>query len=356
MDTNEADVIAASTVLRRDNHWAEGPEIELFEKSLCQYLGVPGVLACNSGTSALHMAMLACGIRPFNDVIVPSFTFVATANCVKFVGARPVFADIEEETLGLDPVDVEKRITSNTKAIIAVHYGGCLCKIVDLRRLAKKHSLYLIEDAAEALGATVNGLQAGKFGDAAILSFCQNKIITTGEGGAFVTETKYLYDKAILARSHGRDGSYMDADYVSLGYNFRMPSVNAAIGESQLRRIDKIIESRRRVAAWYKEKLPEVQHPNVPLGHTHVYQLYTVRIPNGKRDAVQRHLKNRGVSSKVYFNPVHLTAYYKGKQWQADSLPVTERIAGEVLSVPIYPQMIEAEVDYVCAAVKEALQ
>lgn len=355
MDTNEADIQAASNVLRRDSYWAEGPEIEAFEKDLIEYLGIPGVLVCNSGTSALHLAMLACGIKPFNDVIVPSFTFIATVNAVKFVGAHPVFADIEEETYGLDPEDVERRITTNTKAIIAVHYAGRMCRITELRRIAQRHRLMLIEDAAECLGATVNGLPAGKFGDCAILSFCQNKIITTGEGGAFITENKYLYDKAMLARSHGRSGDYYNSDYVSLGYNFRMASVNAAIGLSQLKRISTLIGQRRQIAEWYRLGLQNCAL-NVPGAITsHVYQMFPVRIPNVKRDAVQHHLKDKGITSKVYFNPVHLTPYYRKQKWTAETLPITEKVASEILSLPIYPQMTKEEVDYVCQAIKEVI-
>ncbi len=356
MSVDEADVKAANSVLRRDTYWAEGKEINDFETGLCQYIGIPGVVVCNSGTSALHLAMIANGIKPFHDVIVPSFTFIATANCVKFVGAKVVFADIEDKTFGLDPVDVEKKVTRNTRAIIAVHYGGMMCRIVELRRIAQKYNLILIEDGAESLGATTNGLNVGKFGDCGILSFCQNKIITTGEGGAFVTENKFLYDKAMLARSHGREGDYLTGDYVSLGYNFRMPSVNAAIGLSQLNRINDLIAQRQQVAKWYDAALPvSVIRPIVPEAHTHVYQLYTVRIPDGKRDAVMHHLKDKLITSKVYFLPVHQTKYYARQHWVIDKLPVTEKIASEVLSLPMYPTMTQKEVEYVCDSVKEAL-
>lgn len=355
--SDEADATAILSVLSRGSHWAEGPEIDQFEKDLINYLGIPGVLAVSSGTSALHLAMIACGIKPFHEVIVPSFTFIATANAARFVGARVVFADIEEQTYGLDPLDVEKRITGNTRAIIAVHYGGCLCQIAELKRIARKHKVLLIEDSAESLGATLNGVPTGSFSDCAILSFCQNKIIATGEGGAFITNNKYFYDRAVLFRSHGRQGGYFaNPDYVCLGYNFRMPSMVAALGSSQLAKINKLIALRQRVAQWYDERLAltGITTPTIPIGRNHVYQLYTIRIPK-KRDAVQRQLLNKDIASKIYFNPVHLTSFYRKGSWKIERLPVTERVASEVLSLPIYPSITESEVDQVCQAIKEVL-
>jgi dTDP-4-amino-4,6-dideoxygalactose transaminase len=350
----ESDIEAVSRVIRRSTYWAEGPEIEQFEKAIIDYMGVPGVLVCNSGTSALHMALLACGVKYHHEVIVPSFTFVATVNAVKFVGAEPVFADIEPQTYGLDPQDVEKKITGKTKAIIAVHYGGHPCKIKELRKMAFKHNLLLIEDAAEAMGAIVEGKQVGTFGDCAILSFCQSKIISTGEGGAVVTGNKYFYDQARLIRSHGKQ----DEDFVSLGYNFRMSSMQAALGISQLERISDLIQKRQQVAHWYKEKLPgvwlnQIKYPSLPKMDGNVFQLYTIQTP--KRDLIMRHLQEKGIPCKIYFNPIHLSTYYKRQKWEPVSLPVTEQTSKEVLSLPMYPDLTESEVDQVCESIKEVL-
>ena len=354
MSANKRDVDYVSAVINRGESWAEGQEIEEFERGLCLYQNVKGALACNSGTSALHMALLACGVKHFHEVIVPSFTFIATANAVKMAGAVPAFADIEPETMGLDPVDVARRITPKTRAIIVVHYGGCpAAGIHELTKLARKNNLALIEDCAEAMGAMVGNIPVGKFGDCSALSFCQNKIISTGEGGAVITDNKFTYDQVKLLRSHGRDDG---GAFVSLGYNFRMPSMNAALGISQLERIEELIKARQQIAIWYADGLIDsVTLPVIPTNYRHVYQLYTIRISGGKRDRVMSHLISKGIGCKVYFNPVHLTRHYTRDKWIPDSLPVTEQVSKEVLSLPMYPGLIEAEVQEVCKAVKEAL-
>jgi len=343
--SDEADVEAVSKVIRRGTGWAEGSEIEEFEGKLINYLGIPGVLVCNSGTSALHLALLSSGVKHFHEVIVPSFTFIATANAVKFIGAKPVFADIEEVTYGLDPEDVESKITSHTKAIIAVHYAGCPCRIRELKGIAKKYDLILIEDAAEALGADTNGLKVTKYGDCSILSFCANKIISTGEGGALVTEDKYIYDKAKLLRSHGRNES---DNFISLGYNFRMSTMTAALGCSQMSKVESLIEKRQQIAKWYEEY--GVTGFNPPDNYRHVYQLYTIRTP--KRDLIQRTLKDNDIISKVYFYPIHQSGYYRKQTWDVASLPITEKVSSEVLSLPMYPDLIEEEVKTICQIIK----
>lgn len=347
---DDADIEAMSSSVKRGTHWAEGPNIELFEQRLIEYTGAQGALVCNSGTSALHLAMMACGIKHFHEVIVPSFTFIATANAVRFVGAKPVFADIEEQTLGLDPVDVERKITPRTKAIIAVHYAGYPCKIKELRQIANKHHLILVEDAAEALGAEV-----GNYGACAILSFCANKIISTGEGGALLTSYKGIYDKARLLRSHGREkGNVASSEterYVTLGYNFRMSDMTAALGVSQLAKISMLIQKRREIAAIYREQLSG-KNILLPPQEGHVYQLFTIRIPD-KRDKVKHHLLENGVMSKVYFYPVHQTEFYQQNIWHPVSLPITEQVSREVLSLPIYPGLTETEVEYICQKIKE---
>ncbi len=348
--SDELDVSAVTQVIRRGDHWAEGPEVEAFEISIGDYLKVPGVLVCNSGTSALHMALMACGVKHFHEVIVPSFTFIATVNAVRFVGARPVFADIEPETLGLDPKDVEAKITDKTKAIIAVHFGGQPCQIKELRRIATKHSLRLIEDAAEAFGAVVDGIPIGRWGDVGCFSFCANKIITTGEGGAMVTADKYLYDRARYVRSHGRANGGVNSNeteiYVTLGYNWRMSSMTAALGLAQIDKADRLIKTRRQIAEWYRLQIPDVA------GKESVYQLYTTTC-GAKRDAVMLHLTETGIGCKVYFRPVHLTQFYQRDIWQPVSLPVTERISKEVLSLPMYVGMTQEQVEHVCCKVKE---
>ncbi len=358
---DDDDLRAATESIKRGMYWAEGPNIALFEKKLIEYLGIPGILVCNSGTSALHLAVLASGVKHFHEVIVPSFTFVATANCVKFVGAKPVFADIEDTTYGLDPEDVLRKITPKTKAIIAVHYAGCPCRIRELQQIAISHNLVLIDDAAEALGASDNGLSVGMFGDCSILSFCSNKVISTGEGGALVTGDKYIYDRARLARSHGRDtehnfDSTQPDEYVSLGYNFRMSDMVAGLGVSQLNKIEEVIKRRCWVANQYRERLAGIEGLTLPqeiVGLRQVYQLFTIRTK--KRDQVMKHLADNGIMSRIYFNPVHLTDFYRKQSWDIPKLPVTEQVSKEVLSLPMHPTLTEAEIDLVCDKIKEVL-
>jgi len=361
---DEEDIKMVNKAIRRGMFWAIGPNAEKFEDMLSRYIGTKYALAFNSGTSALHAALLAHGIGPGDEVIVPSFTFIATANAPLFAGAKPVFADIEETTFGLDPEDVERKITRKTKAIMPVHYGGSPCLIRELAKVAQKHNLLLIEDAAESLGAAVNGKKVGTFGDCAILSFCSNKVISTGEGGAIVTDSIELYEKLKLVRSHGRaeTSNYFSSnefmDYVSLGYNFRMSDITAALGIAQLKKADRIIEMRRENAAKLSEKLCKIKGidvPNVPQEFRHVYQMYTIRVKGGraKRDALSAHLAKKGVMAKVYFFPVHFTHFYRKELGYNCRLPVTEKVSQEVLTLPMYPSLTEEEIEFIAGAVAD---
>jgi perosamine synthetase len=355
---DKEDVVMVNEAIQRGMHWAIGPNIERFENMLSEYLSTKYALVFNSGTSALHAILLACGIGQGDEVIVPSFTFIATANAPLFVGAKPVFADIEDRTYGLNPADVERRITPKTKAVMPIHYGGCPCSIGELREIARKHNLLLIEDAAEALGATVDDKKTGSFGNAAILSFCSNKVITTGEGGAIVTDSAETYERLKLIRSHGRaetanyfsSNEYMD--YVTLGYNFRMSDITATLGIAQLGKIDRVIEMRRGNAKMLSAKLSrisEIEIPRAPDNFFHVYQMYTIRVNEGKekRDALSAYLAKQGIMTKVYFHPVHQTHFYKNKLGYKCDLPITENLSQQVLTLPLYPTLTEHEIDFV---------
>jgi len=358
---DKEDIRAVNSAIERGMYWAIGPHIGEFEKKISDYIGTKYCVVFNSGTSALHSALLAHNVGPDDEVIVPSFTFIATANTPLFVGAKPVFADIEEKTYGLDPEDVKEKITKKTKAIIPVHYGGCPCLIRELREIAKDNNLILIEDVAEAFGAMVNGGKVGTFGDAAVLSFCQNKVITTGEGGALVTNSKEIYKKLKLIRSHGRlgEGDYFTSpeymDYVDLGYNFRMSNITAALGVAQLKKVDKIIKMRRKNAEYLTKKLSavnEVIPPQSPRGYFHVYQMYTIRLKKGSRDGLSKHLTRRGITVKVFFHPAHLTHFYRKKLGYTIRLPVTEEISKQVLTLPMYPSLTRGEMDYIARAIE----
>jgi perosamine synthetase len=359
--TDNEDKKAVSKVIERGMSWAIGPEIDQFETMLAKNVNRKFCIAFNSGTSALHASLLSLGIKANDEVIVPSFTFIATPNSVLMVNAKPKFLDIEKTTLGLDPKLLESKINSKTKAIIPIHYAGLPCKIDEIKKIANKHKIALIEDAAESFGAKIKNKKVGTFGDLSILSFASNKLLTTGEGGAVLTDSKSLYDKLKLIRSHGRKDltnyflSNDSPQYVSLGFNWRMSSISAALGISQLKKLDKLISLRQQKAKYYYEKLNEIsqiQFPNVPFNYTHVYQLYSIILPNHK---IQTNLKNfltkKGIMTKVFFNPVHETSFYKKTFQKKIHLSITSSISKKILSLPLYPTMTNDEMNYVCDSI-----
>jgi len=356
---DDEDVRSVTAAIQKGAYWAIGPMIDEFEKRIADYIGQKYCVTFNSGTSALHAILLASGIAPGDEVIVPSFTFISTANSALFVKAKPVFADIERTTFGLDPASVEEKITKKTKAIIPVHYGGCPCRIRELREIADDHNLLLIEDAAESMGAKLGGKMVGTFGDASMFSFCQNKIIATGEGGAITTDSKEIFEKLKLMRSHGREdcANYFATsdylEYVSLGYNFRMSEITAALGVAQIKKIDRLIAMRQKNARHYAktlQKVPYIRVPEFPPEYSSVYQLYTVLINGGReqRDGLIAQLGKNHVSSKVYFYPVHLTRFYRDTFGCAPGmLPVTEEISDSSITLPMHPSLTPEEMDYV---------
>lgn len=360
---DQDDVKNVTDAIKKGMFWATGPNVEKFEKTIAEYVGTKYATTFNSGTSALHATFLAHGIGKGDEVIVPSFTFIATANAPLFVGAKPVFADIEDKTYGLDPEDVKEKITKKTRAIVPIHYGGCPCLIRELKEIAKDHGLLLIEDAAESLGANIQGEKVGTFGDSAMFSFCAPKVITTGEGGAIVTNSRDVYEKLKLVRSHGRleTSDYFSSaeylDYITLGYNFRMSNITAALGIAQIKKIDKIIKMRRENAKYLTERLSKVsgiKTPDPPANYFHTYQMYTVEVDGTEktRDDLAKYLSKEGIMTKVYFSPVHLTRFYKNKfGCGRGMLPNTERIAGRVLTLPMYPRLTKREANHVAEKV-----
>lgn len=361
--STEDDVHSVAEVIRRGTYWATGPEIKEFEQKIADYIGKNYAITFNSGTSALHSLLLSHEITS-GEVIVPSFTFIATANAVLLAGAKPVFADIENITLGLDASDVEKKITDETKAIMPIHYGGCTCKdIMKIKKIANKHNILLFEDAAQSLGSAIGDKKSGNFSDAAMFSLCQDKMITTGEGGIIVTDEKEVYEKLKLLRSHGRAESsdYFSSnelmDYVTLGYNFRMPTMNAALGLSQFKKITEIIEKRRNIAKLYNDSLSKMDGIyilNPPKEFFTVYQKYPIFVDKGKRDKLKNHLADDGIFSKPYFGePVHLTQFYKkNPEYHDVNLPNTEKLSHQVLNLPIFPSMKNSEVKLVINSIK----
>jgi len=359
---DERDVQYVTDVIKRGMYWANGPEIKKFEDTVAAMVGTKYCLAFNSGTSALHSVLDALDIKG-GEVIVPSFTFIATANSVLMAGGKPVFADIEDRTFGLDPEDVKEKIGSRTKTIMPVHYGGCSSRIAELGEIADDHGLLLIEDAAESLGASYGGRMVGSFGVAGMFSFTPAKVISTGEGGVIVTDSKDVYERMKLFRSHGRleTGDYFTSmeymDYVTLGYNFRMPTICAALGLAQLEKLPDVIGWRREIGDYYTKELGSVRQlrtPFVPEECHHIYQMFSLLVEGGReeRDALQKHLKGCGIISRVYFEPVHRTRFYQKELKYDPALPVTEEVAGRILSLPIYPKLTTDMMAEIVGAVK----
>ena len=353
-------------MLRRGSDWAIGPEVEEFEKDVASYVGRRHAVSFNSGTSALHAAMIALGVGIGDRVVVPSFTFIATANAALFVGATPRFADIEPRTFGLDAVATEKVLRQKTKALVPVHIGGVVCEQAgELEELARRRRVLLIEDACEALGSTAKGREAGTYGDVSILSFCANKVISTGEGGMVLTDDSRIHERLTLVKSHGRldKQNYFRTtsppDYVRLGYNWRISSMTAALGVSQLGKLERAVDGRRKVAASISRglrRIPGLEIPHEPEGFRHTYQMYTVKVKGGKRvrDGLRGHLSKQGVFSKVYFDPIHLSRFYRGRPESREAeLPVTEMVGNEVLTLPVYPTMTKEEVAHLTGSVAE---
>ena len=362
--SDDEDINLITKIIRRGSSWALGPEIEEFENAIKNYVGIDHCAVLNSGTSSLHATLLAFGLGAGDDILVPSFSFVSTANSVLFTNATPLFVDIEETTFGLNPKLISGKTSTSTKAILPIDYGGQSCKIDEINKVARDEKLLLIEDAAESLGASINNNKAGSFGDAAIFSFCGNKVLTTGEGGAVVTNSKEIIEKIKLIRSHGRFDkiNYFEntenSTYQDLGYNWRMSSITAALGISQLNKLDKIIKMRQKNAAFISSKLkkfPQIITPISPDGYEHIYQMYTIRLATNKmRDDLKNHLLAKRIFSKVYFEPIHLTPFYREKfNFKEGYLPVTEQISQQILTIPLFPNMTMEEKNYLVDSISE---
>ncbi|MHA1764047.1 MAG: DegT/DnrJ/EryC1/StrS family aminotransferase [Promethearchaeota archaeon] len=366
---DQQDIESLIKIIQRGSYWATGPEIREFEEMLEDYFNVKHATCFNSGTSALHTALLAHDITS-GEVIVPSFSFISTANCVILAGATPVFAEIESETLGLDIDDVEKKLTKKTRAIIPVHYGGKACKnILELKKFAEQNELILIEDNAESFGAKIRGIFAGTIGHSAMLSFCQNKVITTGEGGAIMTNDDKIHEKLLLIRSHGRVEqpgtnyftSIHEMDYIQIGYNYRMPTFCGALGKSQLSKIEKIIDLRRKVGKYYDKHLKNISQIQILpelIGCRTVYQLYSILLNDpSQRESLQKFLLDNGIYTKIYFSPIHLKSFYRNSfNYKEGDLPQTEDISKRILTLPFSPNFQPEDQDFIIKKIQEFFQ
>jgi perosamine synthetase len=324
---------------------AQGARVREFEDKFAAYVGAPRGVATSSGTTALHLALLALGIGPGDEVITVSFTFTATASPILHVGARPVFIDIDPLTYTMDPRQIEAAIGPATKAIIPVSLYGLPADMPAINEIAARHGLPVIEDACQAHGAERDGRRSGAWG-IGVFSFYPTKNMTTGEGGIITTDDDGLAERATLLREHGMRERYRPT---ILGYNFRMTDVHASIGLGQLPKLPAVNERRRAIAARYDAGLAGVATPVVPTNVHHVYHQYTLRVAQPEQFA--RRLADRGVGSNVYYPvPVHRQEPFRALGYADARLPVTERLTDEILSIPVYPALSDGEVDTIIEA------
>jgi perosamine synthetase len=367
-DIVEKDIEAVVGVMKT-RYLSIGPKVVEFEKKMSEYVGTKCAVAVNSGTSALHLIIRSMGIGEGDVVITTPFSFIASSNCILFERGRPLFVDIKEETLNLDADKVEEKLESlsreelgKVKALLVVDAFGQPADWDRFKEIGKKYNLKLIEDSAEALGAEYKGKRAGSLGEVGVFAFYPNKQITTGEGGILVTDNEELARLARSMRNQGRGESGDWLDHERLGYNFRMDELSAALGCSQMERIEEILEKRAKVAGMYGEKLAEVKEVQVPYIAPYVSRMswfvYVVRLERGiDRNKVIKYLNEEGVQCKPYFTPIHLQPFYrKIFGYKKGDFPVTEDVTGRTIALPFFNNLKKEQIDYVVEKLKEGIE
>jgi perosamine synthetase len=361
-DITEAEIEEVVSVLR-STRLSLGPKMEEFEASVSSYVGQPFGIAVSSGTAGLHLCIRALGIGPGDEVIVPSFTFIAAANAIRYEGATPVFVDIDPQSLNLDPVRVEEAITTRTRAIVVVHTFGVPAEVDVLLNIAERHHLRIIEDACEAIGAEYDGRRVGVFGDAAVFAFYPNKQITTGEGGMIITDDEEFASLCRSLRNQGREGMGWLA-HQRLGYNYRLNEISAALGIAQMDRLEEILSNRSRVAGLYMQRLmcnkylvlPTLDDQTQISWFVFVVQLNELFEP-ADRDQIMKELRNEGIGSSNYFPPIHLQPYMRAQfGFKEGDFPVTEYISARTLALPFFSKMSEEQIDTVCETLDRILE
>jgi len=363
---DEDDIEEVVKVLRSD--WiTTGPKIEEFENALCEYIGCEYAVAVNSGTSALDIAVQSIDLPEGSEVITTPFTFVATSNAILYNNLKPVFADICSDTFNIDPDEIRKKISRDTRAIIYVDYAGQPCDIKAIKEIADEFDLYLIEDASHAIGAEYEGIKVGNFADLTVFSFHPVKHITTGEGGAVVTGDAGLYERLLLLRNHGIDKDAQDRygpdaswayDMKYLGRNYRITDFQAALGISQLKKLDGFIEKRSELTSMYDELLSDVDAVGLPVvrGNVkHAWHLYTVLLDGSiDRDAFFKYMRAANIGVNVHYIPVYRHSYYaRNFGFDPREFPVTEDVFRRIITLPLYPEIGDDIVHYIVAKFSE---
>jgi dTDP-4-amino-4,6-dideoxygalactose transaminase len=345
------------------NQWlTNGPYKKKFESNFSKYLNTKYSTAVSSGTSALHLALKAIGITNNDEVILPTFTFVATDAVVNYCNAKSVLVDVDIDSFNISPNEILKKITNKTKAIIVVHYGGQSCDMDQICKIAKKFDLSIIEDCAHSLGAKFENKMCGTLGDVSCFSFYPSKTITTGEGGMISTKHQKVSEKIKLLSSHGINISINEReknatwnyDVEEIGYNYRLDELSSALGYSQLKKISTIIKKQRKIAEEYTKSLKNIKGiitPKIKYTRDHVFHLYTIRVTEEfqlTRDELFKKLHKRGIRSSVQYTPLHLMTYNKKKyQKTIDNFPNANLLKEQVISLPIFPQMTRKEIEYI---------
>jgi len=361
-DITAEDIEAVCAVLRGPN-LSLGPRLGEFESAFAEYIGKRRAVAVGSGTSGLFLSLLALGIGPGDEVITTPFTFIASAACVMMVGARPVFVDIDPESLNIDAAGIEAAVTDRTKAVIPVEVFGNPAGFDSICEAAGRHNLPVIEDSCEALGSALKGKKAGTFGTMSVFAFYPNKQITTGEGGMILTDEDDLADMCVSLRNQGRGAGGGWLSHERLGYNFRLSDINCALGISQLSRIDRIKEKRRQVAGWYQQILADDGRlivPAEPAGCDMSWFVFVVRLVDEftlqQRNRVLQAMTDAGIGAANYFPPVHLQPFMVRQfGYKPGDFPVTESVCKSTIALPFYNNLTADEVSIVCGQLKQIL-
>ena len=371
---DEDDKKAVLDVLNENKYLTTGPRVTEFENRVKQYCNVKYACAVNSGTAALHLAVHAVNLKNTDEVIVTCLSFVASANCILYCGAKPVFCDIDEDTMNIDPNKIEALITKNTKAIIVVDFAGQPCDYHKIIPIVKKHNLVLIEDASHSFGCQINSCikkpKVGSFADITTFSFHPVKNITTCEGGMTVTNNEKYYKRIKAFLTHGITKDYKDREknashyyeMVDLGYNYRIPDLLCALGISQMNKIDIFIKRRQEIAKIYDEKLKSFNNYLVPLRQKYesAYHIYVIKLnlQNLKvdRDTIFKALKAEGIGVNVHYMPIHLHPYYKNNLGTYNGMmPVAEKVYKQIITLPIFPTMTEKDIEEVVNSIKKII-
>ena len=362
--TIEQDDIQAVVDVLKSDFLTTGPQIAEFEQTVADYVGAKYAVAISNGTSALHAACFAAGIRPGDEVITTPLTFAASANCVLYCGGTPVFADVDPKTYNIDPEDIRRKITDRTKAIIAVHLAGQPCDMDAIHSIAREHGLIVIEDGAHALGSVYKGKKVGSMSDMTTFSFHPVKPITTGEGGMIVTDNDDFYKKMILFRSHGitRDDSMMTRNdgpwfyqQFDLGYNYRITDIQCALGCSQMKKLDRFLARRKEIVARYNEAFADCDNIITPyqLSDTESgWHLYIVQVKNCDRRQVFENMREKGIGVNVHYIPVYMHPYYQEHGYENVHCANAEEIYSHIISLPLYPGLTSEQQDYVIDTLK----